>query len=194
MEFQVETAPYGRRPPVRRLSRHRRRTRLEALGGFFLFRFFSALPEDPVEALAALFEPLRKAFRLLARIVVGPGVRGGWGSEAGCFLLAAHEPYWVRDALRWEEVEILLALDADGGLSLRTPWQEDEDCVRFTPTGARTTPRPRRRRRRVDIAFGDGSWVAVRTLTPHTATRLREGLDAGQAGVQMSGNGRATTP
>lgn len=35
-DFDVETAPYGRRVPVRRLPRHPQRTRPGSLGGFFL--------------------------------------------------------------------------------------------------------------------------------------------------------------
>ncbi|MFF9839577.1 hypothetical protein [Streptomyces sp. NPDC013740] len=193
MEFHVETAPYGRRPPVRRLSRHPRRMRLRSLGGLFLFRFLFGLGEDPVEALGALFEPLQKAFRLLARIVAGPGVRGGWGSQAGRFLLAAHEPHWVRDAIRADDVDVRLVLVGGGGLTLRAPWQTEEQGVRFDHAGVRATPRLRRRRRQVDIAFPDGSWVTVRTLTPHTAGRLREGLTGGTGGAQDSGSGLATT-
>ncbi|MEU6977384.1 hypothetical protein [Streptomyces sp. NPDC046371] len=196
--FDVETAPYGRRAPVRRLPTHPRRSRLRSLRDVFLVRFLLALPEDPLEALGALLEPVRKAFRLLARIVVGPGVRGGWDSEAGRLLIAVHEPYWTRDALRAEEADFRLVPDADGGLTVRAPWQSDGEAVRFAHAGVRATPYPRRRRRRVDIAFPDGSWMAVRTMTPYTATRLRERLTvAVPGGAQASwaspGSGRATT-
>ncbi|MFI6418423.1 hypothetical protein ACIBG6_13595 [Streptomyces sp. NPDC050842] len=139
---------------------------------FFLLRFLLSLPEDPFEALAALFEPARKASRLLTRLWAGPGMRGGWDSDAGRLVLAVHTAYWLRDALRTEEADGLLVV-ADGRVSLRAPWQEASEAVSFPHAGVRATPWPRRLRRRVDIACADGSWLTVRASQARSADRIR---------------------
>ncbi|MDV5148656.1 hypothetical protein R1T08_31970 [Streptomyces sp. SBC-4] len=172
MEFGVELPRYGRRPAVRRLPAHPRRTRWRALGSIFLFRFLFSLPEDPFGAFDALFEPVRKVFRLLTRLWAGPGMRGGWDSDAGRLVLAVHTAYWLRDALRTEKADGLLVV-ADGRVSLRAPWQEASEAVSFPHAGVRDTPWPRRMRRRVDIACADGSWLTVRASQAGSADRIR---------------------
>ncbi len=172
MEFGVELPRYGRRPAVRRLPNHPRRKRWRSLGDLFLFRFLVSLPEDPIEALGALFEPVRKVSRLLTRLWAGPGMRGGWDSDAGRLVLALHSAYWLRDALRTEEADGLLVV-ADGRVSLRAPWQEESEAVSFPHAGVRDTPWPRRLRRRVDIACADGSWLTVRASQRVAADRIR---------------------
>ncbi|WP_189220774.1 MULTISPECIES: hypothetical protein [Streptomyces] len=146
--------------------------RWQSLRSFFLTRFLLALPEDPVEAFSALFEPVRKAFRLLLRLLNGPGMRGGWDSDAGRLVLAVHTAYWRRDALRTEEADCLLVV-ADGQIAVRALWQDPSRAVACPHAGLRHTPWPRRLRRCVGIACTDGSWFTVRTTHPHTADQIR---------------------
>ncbi|MGW7027098.1 hypothetical protein ACWGFX_07900 [Streptomyces xanthophaeus] len=180
MEFGVELPGYGRRPGVRRLPPRSRRERWGSLGSVFLFRFLISLPEDPISAFSALFEPVRKSFRLLVRLWAGPGMRGGWDSDAGRLVLAVHEAYWVRDALRAEEAECLLVV-ADGRVAVRAAWQDVSEAVSCGHAGVRDIPLPRRMRRRVDIVCADGSWLTVRASQAASADRIRSLLSAQEA-------------
>lgn len=180
MEFGVGLPRYGRRPGVRRLPSRARRSRWRALGSFFFVRFLLSLPEDPFQALFALFEPARKAWRLLVRLWAGPGMRGGWDSDAGRLVLAVHAAYWARDTLRAEAADCLLVV-ADGRVAVRAGWQDASDAVSCAHAGVRRTPRPRQMRRRVDIACADGSWLTVRASQATSADRIRALLSAPEA-------------
>ncbi|MFD3661108.1 hypothetical protein ACFWVF_10995 [Streptomyces sp. NPDC058659] len=173
----MELPRYGRRPAVRRLPAHPRRTRWRSLCSLFLFRFLSSLPENPFEAFGALFEPVRKASRLLTRLWAGPGMRGGWDSDAGRLVLAVHTAYWLRDARRAEDADGLLVV-ADERVSLRASWQEPSEAVSCPHAGVRAIPWPRRLRRRVDIVCADGSWLTVRASQAGSADRIRALLSA----------------
>ncbi|MFE4790446.1 hypothetical protein ACFRNK_23440 [Streptomyces sp. NPDC056756] len=177
MEFGVELPYYGRRPGVRRLPPHPRRKRWRSLGSFFLVRVLVALPEAPIEALSALFEPAEKALRLLVRMWAGPGMRGGWDSDAGQLVLAVHTAYWVRDARRAEEADCLLVV-ADGRVAVRAAWQDAPEAVSCGHAGVRRIPWPRRTRRRLDIVCADGSWLTVRASQAASAGRIRALLSA----------------
>lgn len=177
MEFGVGLPRYGRRPGVRRLPRQPRRRRWGAIRSLFLFRFLLSLPDDPVDAFTALFEPARKVWRLLVRLWAGPGSRGGWDSDAGRLVLAVHSAYWARDALRAEEADCRLVV-ADGRVAVRAAWQDASEAVSRAHGGVRHTPWPRRMRRRVDIACADGSWLTVRASGPASADRIRALLSA----------------
>jgi hypothetical protein len=172
VEFEVRLPWYGRRPGLRRLSSQPLRKRRQSLGSLFFVRFLLALPEDPLGAFSALFEPVRKAFRLLLRLLNGPSLRGGWDSDAGRLVLAVHTAYWTRDALRTEEAECLLVV-ADGRIAVRAVWQDASQAVSCPHAGVRITPRPRRLRRRVDIACTDGSWLTVRASRTRSADQIR---------------------
>ncbi|MFG2986431.1 hypothetical protein ACGFYQ_35155 [Streptomyces sp. NPDC048258] len=156
---------------------HSRRKRWGSLGSLFLVRFLLTLPEDPIAAFSALFEPARKALRLLVRLWAGPGMRGGWDSDAGRLVLAVHTAYWVRDALRAEEADCLLVV-TDGRVAVRAAWQDASEAVSCAHAGVRDTPRPRRMRRRVDIVCADGSWLTVRASQAASADRIRVLLSA----------------
>ncbi|MFJ6410284.1 hypothetical protein ACIQK9_32655 [Streptomyces hydrogenans] len=178
-EFGVGLPRYGRRPPVRRLpALEGRRRRRRALRDLFLFRFLLALPEDPLEALAALVEPVRKAWRLSVRLWAGPGMRGGWESDAGRLLLAVHGAYWTRDAVRTDEPACYVGV-AGGTLTVRATWVPEAEAVARAHAGVRRTPWPRALRRRVDVGFPDGSWLTVRAAGPGAAERLRALLAEG---------------
>ncbi|MFZ3494859.1 hypothetical protein ACODT5_16850 [Streptomyces sp. 5.8] len=165
---------YARRPGVRRLPAHERRRRWRSLGSSFLVRFVVSLPEDPIAAFSALFDPVQKACRLLVRLWAGPGMRGGWDSEAGRLVLAVHTAYWVRDALRAEEADDCLLVVADGRVAVRAAWQDAPEAVSCRYAGVRRIPWPRRTRRRLDIVCSDGSWLTVRASQAASADRIRE--------------------
>ncbi|WP_282692634.1 hypothetical protein [Streptomyces sp. CC208A] len=180
-EFGVGLPRYGRRPPVRLLPPlGGRGRRWRALRNLFLVRCVLALPEDPVEAFAALLEPVRKVWRLLVRLWAGPGMRGGWQSDAGRLLLAVHGAYWSRDALRTDEPSCYVGV-AGGTVTVRATWLPEAEAVARAHAGVRVTPWPRALRRRVDIAFPDGSWLTVRAAGAGAAGRLRARLVAGVA-------------
>ncbi|EFE72153.1 predicted protein [Streptomyces viridosporus ATCC 14672] len=172
MEFEVGLPRYGRRPRLRRLPSQPLQRRRQSLRSLFFVRFLLALPEDPLEAFSALFEPVRRALRLLLRLLNGPGMRGGWDSDAGRLVLAVHTAYWARDALRAEEAECLLVV-ADLRIAVRAVWQDASQAVSCPHAGVRITPRPRRLRRRVDIACTDGSWLTVRASHTRSADQIR---------------------
>ncbi|MCX5129309.1 hypothetical protein [Streptomyces sp. NBC_00347] len=172
MEFRVGLPHYGRRPSVRRLPPHPRRKRWGALGSFFLVRFLVSLPEDPLTAFSALFEPVRKVLRLLVRLWAGPGMRGGWDSDAGRLVLAVHKAYWVRDALRAEEADCVLVV-ADGRIAVRAAWQDMPEAVSCGNAGVRRIPWLRRTRRRLDVVCADGSWLTVCASQAASADRIR---------------------
>ena len=174
-DFWVELAPYGRRPSVRRLKRNSvrgGRSRWKAVASVFLARFVLALPDEPLEAFGALFEPLEKLLRLVRRVVAGPGMRGGWDSDAGRLALAGHVAYWERDAMRTDEVDLVLVVTS-GTVTVRTHWQAEDQAVSRRHAGVRATPWFRRRRRRVDLVFPDGSWLTLRASQRTSADRLR---------------------
>ncbi|MFB7940425.1 hypothetical protein [Streptomyces sp. NPDC056049] len=186
-DFAVGLPEYARRPPVRRLPPlGGRRRRWRALGDLFLFRFLFALPESPLEALGALVEPLRKAWLFLVRLWAGPGMRGGWGSDAGRLVLAVHAAYWTRDALRTDEADCRVGV-AGGSVTVRAEWVPEGEAAGAAHTGVRATPWPRATRRRVDIGFPDGSWLTVRARRPEAADRLRALLVAGSAAAGAAG-------
>ncbi|GAA3085495.1 hypothetical protein GCM10017562_64310 [Streptomyces roseofulvus] len=177
-QFAVGLPRYGRRPPVRLLPPLERRTRWRALRDSFLVRFVVALPDGPVEAAWALLEPARKAWWLLVRLWAGPGMRGGWESDAGRLLLAVHGAYWTREGVRADEANCYVRVTDEGVVAVRAKWVDVGEEFGRVHAGVRGTPRLRALRRRVDIGFPDGSWLTVRTLTPGAAELLREVLEA----------------
>lgn len=187
-EFEVSLPWYGRKPPIRRLPPlDRRRRRWRALRDFFLLRFLFALPEDPLEALGALLEPLRKAWRVVVRLWAGPGMRGGWESDAGRLVVAVHGAYWTRDALRTDEADYRLRV-AGSTVTARAGWVPEDEAASTAHAGVRATPWPRALRKRVDVGFPDGSWLTVRMTGSGAADRLRALLVAGSAAAEVGGD------
>lgn len=173
-------ASHGRRPPRRLLPPPppRKRRLPRRLGESFLVRFLVELPDDPVSALSALLEPFERAVRLGKRLVRGPALGGGWDSEAGRLAVAVHTFHWLRYEKRTHGPTFLMSTESFSTgrveVHVRERWSGGH---RHTATvhGLRRTPRPRRHRRRVDLAFADGSWLVLH-LAPHHAARLRDAL------------------
>jgi hypothetical protein len=110
--------------------------------------------------------------RGIGRWAHGPAWSGGWDSDAGRFALAVQRTHWLRRGSR--RTDLRLALAPDGVVLF--PGASEQYAVRCGP---RPQPAPRRHLRRVDLAFPDGSWIALRLRTPAQATRLRTLLSGG---------------
>ncbi|MET9959227.1 hypothetical protein ABZ128_09085 [Streptomyces sp. NPDC006326] len=150
---------------------------LRRLGGFFLIRFLTALPDDLADAAAALLDPLERAARLCGRLCHGPALRGGWHSEAGRLALALHGFHWTRWHTETEGPYGTFRA-GPGRITVRPPWgRGDPDRASYAASCTlRPVPRLRRRTARVDLAFADGSWLALRMNTRADASRLRAAL------------------
>ncbi|MGW4688276.1 hypothetical protein ACWEPM_25760 [Streptomyces sp. NPDC004244] len=171
-------SPYARRPPRAILPGSPAGPHLpQRLAEFCLIRFLTALPDDLAGALAALLEPFERAARLLGRLGHGPGRSGGWDSEAGRLALALHGFHWTR--WRAETGAPPGAFTAEPGkVTVRPPWGRG-DAAREAYAAAcalRRVPRLRRRPARVDLAFAEGSWLALAMNTRTDAARLRADL------------------
>ncbi|MFD7098695.1 hypothetical protein [Streptomyces xanthophaeus] len=147
------------------------------IGGFFLFRFLVALPDDLADAVAALLDPFERAARLIGRLFHGPALQGGWDSEAGRLALALHGFHWTH----WHTetagpyATFSASPDSPGKLTVRPPWGRGDPGRESRPVACelRRVPRLRRRPTRVDLAFADGSWLALWMNTRADAARLR---------------------
>ncbi|MFF4505494.1 hypothetical protein [Streptomyces sp. NPDC001401] len=118
----------------------------------------------PVEALAnKLEEWLFRGFGI-RRLVRGRVWQGGWDSDAGRFVIAVRagdrrgEYENNRFLLTFTDRRVLL-LSAPG-LSEREPPELFGEYPRHV-LALRSEPHPARHRNRVDLAFPDGSWVAL---------------------------------
>ncbi|MBT2542552.1 hypothetical protein J7E99_17970 [Streptomyces sp. ISL-44] len=177
-ELPGRLSPYVRRPARAVLPGPPAPERLlRRIGGFFLVRFLTALPDDLADAVSALADPFERAARLVGRLFHGPALRGGWDGEAGRLALALHGFHWSH--WRTETVGPYGTFAATAGkVVVRPPWgRGDPARESYTAAcGLRRVPRLRRRPCRVDLVFADGSWVALRMNTRADAARLRVAL------------------
>ncbi|MFD0265902.1 hypothetical protein ACFVGY_04795 [Streptomyces sp. NPDC127106] len=177
-EIMGSLSPYARRPPRAMLPGSPAERRLRArLAEFFLVRMLVAVPDDLVSALSALVEPFERALRLLGRLLHGPGRRGDWDSEAGRLALALHGFHWTHRQTETEDPPGAFTAEP-GKVTVRSPWgrggtAREEYAAACT---LRRIPRLRRRPARVDLAFADGSWLALAMNTRGDAARLRADL------------------
>ncbi|MFD9408799.1 hypothetical protein ACFWBN_17515 [Streptomyces sp. NPDC059989] len=177
-EIPGRLSPYVRRPARAILPGSPAPERLlHRIGGFFLFRFLTALPDDLADAVSALADPFERAARLVGRLLHGPALRGGWDSEAGRLALALHGLHWTHWHTETRGPYGTFTA-APGKVTVRPPWGRG-DPGRESLSAActlRRVPLPRRRPTRVDLAFADGSWLALRMNTRADAARLRTAL------------------
>ncbi|MFC9293460.1 hypothetical protein ACFTWH_04315 [Streptomyces sp. NPDC057011] len=177
-EIPGRLSPYVRRPARAMLPGSPAPERLlRRIGGFFLIRFLSALPDDLADAVSALVDPFERAARLVGRLLHGPALRGGWTGEAGRLALALHGFHWTHWRAETRGPHGTFTAST-GKVTARPPWGRG-DPGRESHTAActlRRVPRLRRRPTRVDLAFADGSWLALRMNTRADAARLRAAL------------------
>ncbi|MEV6683420.1 hypothetical protein AB0N09_42215 [Streptomyces erythrochromogenes] len=184
-EIPGRLSPYVRRPKRASLPGSPAPVPLRRrIGGFFLFRFLTALPDDLADAVAALLDPFERVARLAGRLVHGPALRGGRTSAAGRFALALHGFHWTHwQAETYGPAGMFTARRGDGPgasgtVTARPPWSRGGPA-RGSHTAVcrlRRVPRLRRRPARVDLVFADGSWLALRMSTRADAARLRAAL------------------
>ncbi|MFE5676116.1 hypothetical protein ACFQ7B_25635 [Streptomyces erythrochromogenes] len=184
-EIPGRLSPYVRRPKRALLPGSPAPVPLRRrIGGFFVLRFLTALPDDLADAVAALLDPFERAARLAGRLVHGPALRGGRTSAAGRFALALHGFHWTHWRAETDGPAGMFTArrgdrpGAAGTVTARPPWGRG-DPARGSHTaacGLRRVPRLRRRPARVDLLFPDGSWLALRMSTRADAARLRAAL------------------
>lgn len=150
---------------------------LRRIGGFFLIRFLTALPDDLADAVSALADPFVRAARLFGRLLHGPALRGGWSSEAGRLALALHGFHWTHWRAETRGPRATFAA-VPGKITARPPWGRGDPDRESHPAACalRRVPRLRRRPARVDLVFADGSWLALRMDSRADAARLRAAL------------------
>ncbi|MBT2477239.1 hypothetical protein [Streptomyces sp. ISL-94] len=177
-EIPGRLSPYARRPARAMLPGSPAPERpLRRVGGFFLFRFLTALPDDLAEAASALADPFERAARLVGRLLHGPALWGGWDSEAGRLALALHGFHWTHWHTETRGPYGTFTA-APGKVTVRPPWRRG-DTARESRSAActlRRVPWLRRRPARVDLAFADGSWLTLRMNSRADASRLRAAL------------------
>ncbi|MEV7520987.1 hypothetical protein [Streptomyces sp. NPDC091371] len=174
-EIPGRLSTYVRRPARALLPGSPARAPLpRRIGDFFLIRFLKALPDDLADAVAALLDPFERAARLIGRLLHGPALRGGWGSEAGRLALALHGFHWTRWHTETRGPRGTFAA-TPGRITARPPWGRGDPARESRTAGCALRPVPplRRRPTRVDLAFADGSWLSLRMNTRADAARLR---------------------
>jgi hypothetical protein len=152
------------RPPKRGTQDRSFRGLRVLLLPFYWFMMAGALLMAPVEALAdKLQEWLWRGFGI-RRLVRGRVWQGGWQSDAGRFVIA------VRAGDRrgsYENNSFLLTFTDRRALLLSSPLSPERETPELFGEyprhvlALRSEPHPARHRNRVDLAFPDGSWVAL---------------------------------
>lgn len=196
-EIPGSLSPYARRPPRAMLPGSPAPERLlRRIRAFFLFRFLTALPDDLADAVAALLDPFERVARLVGRLFHGPAMRGGWAGEAGRLALALHGFHWTHWQAQSDRPDAVFTAHPGGPgvagtVTARPPWGRGNPAreAHTVACTLRRIPRLRRRPTRVDLAFADGSWLALRMNTKADAARLRASL-AGEGGARGRGRGR----
>ena len=104
------------------------------------------------------------AAQLVPRLVRGRVWQGGWQSDAGRFVIAVR----AADGRGLYENDSFLMAFTDRRVLLlsspRSPERETPELLAEYPRqvlALRSEPHPARHRNRVDLAFPDGSWVAL---------------------------------
>ncbi|MYU52764.1 MULTISPECIES: hypothetical protein [Streptomyces] len=107
----------------------------------------------------------RQTWRGLRRIFRGPVWEGGWDSAAGWFVVATRTG--TSDIANYYNEQLALAFTDQRLLLLSNPAEPDRRAAELfgeVPRGQftrRREPPPPRHKGRADIAFTDGSWLAL---------------------------------
>ncbi|MGW3117863.1 hypothetical protein ACWDBW_12085 [Streptomyces sp. NPDC001107] len=149
---------------------------------FYWFAAAGAVLMAPVEALAdKLLEWMWRGFGI-RRLVRGRVWQGGWQSDAGRFVIAVR----AADGRGLYENDNFLLTFTDRRVLLlsspRSPERETPELLAEYPRqvlALRSEPHPARHRNRVDVAFPDGSWVALAIGSRDRVGDVRQSLAAG---------------
>jgi len=123
----------------------------------------------------------RRSYRAIRRPFHGGSWSGGWRSTAGQLLSAVRNA--AAPKILWDKDDVTLVLTSHRLLLLssesRAEQPQAEHLLAELPRGAyvrRREPHPARQAYRLDLAFGDGSWLAFRMgetgTVPAVATLL----------------------
>ncbi|MER6421695.1 hypothetical protein [Streptomyces sp. NPDC001137] len=150
---------------------------------FYWFAAAGAVLMAPVEALAdKLLEWMWRGFGI-RRLVRGRVWQGGWQSDAGRFVIAVRAAggrgLYENDSflLTFTDRRVLLLS------SPRSPERETPELLAEYPRqvlALRSEPHPARHRNRLDVAFPDGSWVALAVGSRDQVGEVRQSLAAGR--------------
>lgn len=156
-----------KRPRTRRERKERMNTGLLASAGYALTGLFSVV--DMI--LEMFFDLLGRLagtpWREARRIFHGRCRSGGWDSEAGRFALTVFRHHWLRRRSRQGTLRLVPAPE---GVLLQP--SVDAEAHFFACTLREKAP-PHRQRRRLDLEFPDGSWLALELPSPGAVAALR---------------------
>ncbi|GAA2107739.1 hypothetical protein [Actinomadura alba] len=176
-----ELDPYLRKPSTRLLPKVPREKLTPAQKLAAVPLMIIGLPEALVELAV---EAVKWPFQRLSRFVHGRTMEGGWNSDAGRFALGVFGAHWTLRRLR--DGRLLFAVT---GHRLFVAVTGDDKSPRSDLTVVNVVPRgriaardashhPQRQRRRIDLLFPDGSWVALRLPSATAVGELRAALNA----------------
>ncbi|MER8182596.1 hypothetical protein [Kitasatospora sp. NPDC094015] len=125
----------------------------------------------------------RRSYRAVRRAFHGGSWSGDWSGTAGGVLAAVRGSARLRP-VRWDDDNLLVAVTdrrllvlTDGSTPSRP---QPEELLAAIPRGGyhrRREPHPARQTRRVDLAFADGSWLALRMDRTEDVAALHAVLD-----------------
>ncbi|GAA3184305.1 MULTISPECIES: hypothetical protein [Streptomyces] len=139
-----------------------------------------SLPAGLLEAGA------RRTGRGVRRIFRGRVWAGGWESAAGRFVVDARTG--TAEVAGYDNTRLALAVTDRRLLLLNEPAFPEREAAQLLGAvphggyGLRREPHPQRHRGRVDLAFADGSWLALEVPDRRQVPWLRELLTPGRPG------------
>lgn len=131
--------------------------------------------------LDLLLEAAKWPFRRLGRLFHGRCMDGGWTSDAGRFALEVYGAHWTHNHHPFGDLWLAVTADrllvaipeqrhlSDVTVTVATEPSRDDVAVRDASL--------RPRRRRLDLLFRDGSWVALKLPSAAAARSLAAALD-----------------
>ncbi|MGY0490367.1 hypothetical protein [Streptomyces sp. WG-D5] len=155
-----------RRPPRESDLERRIKSRLPGA----VQRFLQPSAPQPASRVERTMEGAEQAVdNGLARAAHGEGLQGGWESQAGQFLVrhctAAHLPS-PRLAVAFTDRRVLALADRAKPWQLKRAYEPQWEAPRSAVAGVRANPRGITQRGRLELAFADGSWIALVASVP----------------------------
>ncbi|WP_405746800.1 hypothetical protein OG422_27605 [Streptomyces sp. NBC_01525] len=126
----------------------------------------------------------RRTWRGIRRVFRGRVWAGGWDSAAGRFVIDARTG--TADVAGYDNTHLALAVTDRRLLLLNEPTSPEREAAQLLGAvphgtyGLRPEPHPQRHRARVDLAFADGSWLALEAPDRRQVPWLGELLASGR--------------
>ncbi|WP_306323361.1 MULTISPECIES: hypothetical protein [unclassified Streptomyces] len=105
----------------------------------------------------------------LARAAHGKGLHGGWESQAGKFLVAHYSSAYIpatQLAVAVTDRRVLVMADRAKVWQLKRAYEPQWEASRSAVAGIRANPKGVVQRGRFELAFADGSWIALVATVP----------------------------